>query len=69
MYWTLVDNFEWNFAFSLKFGLYEWNQGSQERQLRESSKVMRLWKPCNMLEPVRIPAKNLIDSFPLRNLI
>jgi hypothetical protein len=45
-YWTLIDNFEWNFAWELKFGLYEWNDdGSQERRLREGAKA----RFCNCL--------------------
>ena len=39
-YWTLIDNFEWNFAWELKFGLYEWNDdGTQKRRLRDGAKV------------------------------
>ena len=31
---------QWNFAFQLKFGLYEWNDdGTQERRLRDGAKV------------------------------
>ena len=31
---------QWNFAFELKFGLYEWvDNGKQERRLREGAKV------------------------------
>lgn len=31
MYWTLIDNFEWVNGFSIKFGLWEWNPGSETR--------------------------------------
>ena len=32
---------QWNFAFELKFGLYEWvDNGKQERKLREGAKVL-----------------------------
>ena len=31
---------QWNFAYELKFGLYEWNDdGTQERRLRDGAKV------------------------------
>ena len=44
MYWTLVDNFEWNFAWELKFGLYEWNPDmGMERRLRDGAKVTIPW--------------------------
>lgn len=42
MYWTLVDNFEWAFAYELKFGLYEFNPewgDPAKRRLKEGSKV------------------------------
>lgn len=40
MYWTLIDNFEWNFAWELKFGIYEWNPDmGMERRLRDGAKV------------------------------
>ncbi|CAL8471442.1 g10984 [Coccomyxa elongata] len=43
-YWTLVDNFEWNFAWELKFGLYEWNDdGTQRRTLRNGAKTIKTW--------------------------
>ena len=44
-YWTLVDNFEWAFAYELKFGLYEFNPewgDPAKRRLKDGSKVRRL---------------------------
>lgn len=42
MYWTLVDNFEWAFAYELKFGLYEFSPewgDTTKRRLKDGSKV------------------------------
>lgn len=41
MYWTLIDNFEWNFAWLLKFGIYEWdeNEDPSYRKFRKSAAV------------------------------
>lgn len=45
MYWTLIDNFEWNFAWLLKFGVYAWdeNQEPSYRKFRESAAVLKDW--------------------------
>lgn len=56
MYWTLVDNFEWNFAWELKFGIYEWNPDmGMERKLRKGAKASLLpfssvQKPCKSVD-------------------
>ena len=40
MYWTLIDNFEWNFAFELKFGLYSYDDDEPKtRHKRQGSEV------------------------------
>lgn len=42
MVWLSVVHalLQWNFAWDLKFGLYEWNpDGTQKRTLRNGSKV------------------------------
>ena len=41
MYWTLIDNFEWNFAWLLKFGIYEWDETKEPsyRKFREGAAV------------------------------
>ena len=47
MYWTLIDNFEWNFAWELKFGIYEWNPDmGMQRKLRNGAKVAVDCSPC-----------------------
>ena len=48
-YWTLVDNFEWAFAYELKFGLYEFNPewgDPARRRLKDGSKVPSLLLLC-----------------------
>lgn len=40
-YWTLMDNFEWDRGFTIKFGLYDVNHETQERYLREGAKAYR----------------------------
>lgn len=37
MYWSLLDNYEWIFAYSQKFGLVEVNMLTKERKIRSSA--------------------------------
>ena len=45
MYWTLVDNFEWAFAYELDAFNPEWNDPAK-RRLKEGSKVSLTLKSC-----------------------
>jgi beta-glucosidase len=40
-YWTLMDNYEWNDAFSQHFGLYAVNRDTRERTLRPGGSVFK----------------------------
>lgn len=40
-YWTLMDNYEWNDAFTQHFGLYAVNRDTQERTLRPGGSVFK----------------------------
>jgi beta-glucosidase len=40
-YWSLLDNFEWDLGYGMKFGLYEVNFETQERILRNGSKYYK----------------------------
>mmetsp|Transcript_10072 Transcript_10072/g.28907 ORF Transcript_10072/g.28907 Transcript_10072/m.28907 type:complete len:528 (+) Transcript_10072:287-1870(+) len=41
MYWTLVDNFEWDQGWTMHFGLYEFDPKTKVRRLREGAKVLK----------------------------
>ena len=50
-YWTLVDNFEWNEGFLVKFGLYDVDFDTQQRTLKPGAlaykKIIDDWKKKN----------------------
>lgn len=48
MYWTLVDNWEWAFAYELKFGLFEFNPSDGDpakRRLKDGAEVTAMTLP------------------------
>lgn len=45
-HWSLMDNFEWQQGWSLKFGLIEMNPETQERKLRSSGRLYQ--EICNL---------------------
>jgi beta-glucosidase len=40
-HWSLLDNFEWNEGWTLRFGLWELNPRTQERKARRSATIYR----------------------------
>jgi len=40
-YWTLIDNFEWNEGFSVKFGLYDVDLDTQKRTLKPGASAYK----------------------------
>jgi beta-glucosidase len=50
-HWTLVDNFEWDSGWDLRFGLYELDPGTQERRPRPSADLYGAIARGNALTP------------------
>jgi beta-glucosidase len=49
-HWTLVDNFEWDSGWDLRFGLYELDAGTQRRRPRRSARLFGEIARLNGLE-------------------
>lgn len=49
IYWSLIDNFEWDKGFSPRFGLIEVDYNTYKRTVRESAKKFSLVCKTNML--------------------
>eukprot|EP00951_Prasinocladus_malaysianus_P028432 scaffold259022_cov34-Prasinocladus_malaysianus.AAC.1 len=41
MYWTLVDNYEWDQGWTMHFGLYGFDPKTKVRKLKEGAKVIK----------------------------
>lgn len=50
IYWSLMDNFEWDKGFSHRFGLVEIDYKTQERKVRESARKFSLVCKTGILE-------------------
>ena len=51
LYWSFMDNFEWNLGFDPRFGLVEIDYESQQRQPRESAQLFGELAAANGLTP------------------
>jgi beta-glucosidase len=50
-HWTLVDNFEWDSGWDLRFGLYELDLATGERRARRSAALYGAIARRNALTP------------------
>lgn len=66
MYWTLIDNYEWNFAFELKFGLYSYDDDeAKTRHKRKGAEVCNLSLPHQCLCPAQLTQTFLPFEWPI----
>jgi beta-glucosidase len=50
-HWTLTDNFEWDSGWDLRFGLFELDPATQEREPRSSAALYSAIARANALDP------------------
>jgi beta-glucosidase len=43
LYWSLLDNYEWDLGFEPRFGIVEVDYATQERHPRQSAEALRSW--------------------------
>lgn len=55
LYWSLVDNYEWNHGFDLRFGLYELDIGTKARTARPVLERYRTIVSRNGLDDAEVP--------------
>jgi beta-glucosidase len=63
-HWTLVDNFEWDAGWDLRFGLYELDPASQARKLRRSGRLLAEVARCNGLDRQTIVHHDVPELWP-----
>jgi beta-glucosidase len=53
-HWTLTDNFEWDSGWDLRFGLFELDPATQEREPRSSAALYSAIARANALDPAML---------------
>lgn len=67
MWWTLIDNFEWQMGWGMRFGIFEWNpDGTQARILKKSGAALKGW--FKRLRDVAVPAVLANDDTTIKEM-